>query len=69
MSKTVNKFSKRSVLNISLSVANLLNNTDIINSGYEQLRYDFTNYNPDKFANKYIYGMGINFSLNISLRF
>ena len=69
MSKTANKFSSKSVLNISLSIANLLNNTNVINSGYEQLRYDYENYNPDKFANKYIYGMGINFSLNISLRF
>jgi hypothetical protein len=69
MSKKVNKLSEKSVLNISASVANLLNNTNIINSGYEQLRYDFTNYNPEKFANKYIYAMGINFSITASLRF
>ena len=69
MSKKINKFSRKAVLNISANVANLLNNTDIINSGYEQLRYDFTNYNPAKFANKYSYGMGINFSINASLRF
>ena len=69
MSKTVNKLSKNSVLNISGSIGNLLNNTNIINSGYEQLRYDYVGYNPDKFANKYIYAMGINFSLNATLRF
>ncbi len=69
MSKKINSISSKSVLNISASIGNLLNNTNVINSGYEQLRYDFTNYNSSKFANKYIYGMGINFSINASLRF
>ena len=69
MSKRINNFSRNTVLNLSASIANLLNNTDVVNSGYEQLRYDFTNNNPAKFANKYIYGMGINFSINANLRF
>lgn len=69
MSKTINKFSKQSVLSITGTIGNLLNNRNIINSGYEQLRYDFTYYNPAKFPNKYFYGMGINYTVNVSLRF
>ena len=69
MSKTINKFSHNSVLNISGSIGNLLNNTNVINSGYEQLRYDYTYSNPAKFANKYIYAMGINFSITATLKF
>ena len=69
MSKRINKISHQSVLALSAGISNLLNNTDVINYGTEQLRFDFTNNNPAKFANKYIYGPGINFFLNITLRF
>jgi hypothetical protein len=50
-------------------VSNLLNNTKIIAYGYEQLRYDFTGNNPNMFPNKYLYAMGINFFLNVTLKF
>ena len=65
----VNKISHNAVLALQGGVSNLLNNTNVINTGLEQLRYDFTNNNPEKFANKYIYGPGINFYVNIALRF
>ena len=64
-----NKISHNTVLALSGGISNLLNNTNVINTGFEQLRYDFTNNIPAKFPNKYIYGPGINFFLNISLRF
>ena len=68
-STVINKISKNASLNINLGISNLLNNTNIINFGFEQLRYDYTNGNPAKFPNKYIYGMGINYLLNIVLKF
>lgn len=57
----------RSNLSISANVSNLFDNRNVINFGYEQLRFDFTNKNPAKFANKYIYGLGTNYSINIAL--
>jgi hypothetical protein len=37
--------------------------------GFEQLRYDFAERNPEKFAPKYFYGQGRNFYLGLSLKF
>jgi len=57
------------LLSINVGVNNLLNNTNVITRGYEQLRYDFSDKNTDKFPTKYEYGYGINFFLNVSLKF
>jgi len=54
---------------VSLGITNLLNKKDIKVSGYEQLRYDFTNRSPDKFQNYYDYAFGINYAANITFRF
>jgi len=54
---------------LNASVSNLLNNKDIITGGFEQLRYDFTGGNPDKFPNKYFYGYGRTFFVNVSFKF
>lgn len=69
MSKTIKRISPKTLLYVGLSVSNLLNNTNIIVRGYEQLRYDFTNENPAKFPNIYQYGYGRTYALNISLKF
>jgi hypothetical protein len=61
--------SKDASVYFSLGVYNLLNNTDIINFGFEQFRYDFNYYNPRKFPNKYIYGPGVNYLFNVNFRF
>ncbi len=63
------KVHHNTTMNVNLGIYNLLNNTNIINSGYEQLRFDFTNYQTARFANKYTYGMGTNYMLNVSFRF
>ncbi len=55
------------VLNVGIN--NVLNNQDIILYGYEQLRFDYKNKNANKFPNKYVYAMGINFFANLTLRF
>ncbi|XZF13750.1 TonB-dependent receptor [Chitinophagaceae bacterium MMS25-I14] len=54
---------------IGLSVNNLLDNKDYVTGGFEQLRYDFTDNNPNKFPAKYFYGYGRSYFLNISLKF
>ncbi len=49
-----------------VSINNLLNKQDIISGGYEQLRFDAAN--PGKFPPKFFYAMGLNFSVNCTLR-
>ncbi|MBA3285634.1 MAG: TonB-dependent receptor, partial [Nitrosopumilus sp.] len=58
-----------SFLVLNLGVNNLLNNKEFITGGFEQLRFDFQEQNPNSFAPKYFYGFGTNFFANITLRF
>jgi hypothetical protein len=55
-------------MNINFSVNNVLNNQDIITNGYEQMRFDYVNYNVSKFSPKYFYGLGRTFFLSLSVR-
>lgn len=63
------KIGYKTALNFNLGISNVLNNRGIKSGGYEQLRYDFTNNNPDKFPTKYTYAMGRTFFANLSLKF
>ncbi len=56
-------------LAIYAGVNNLLNNTDIISGGYEQLRFDYSTSDINKFPAKYYYAYGINYFASIALRF
>lgn len=49
-------------------INNLLNRKDILSGGYEQLRFDMDTKNVNQFPSKYFYAMGLNYSVNISLR-
>lgn len=69
MSRLSAKLGNSSFLSINAGVNNLLNNQNIVNAGFEQMRYDFTDNNPAKFPNKYSYGYGINYFVNLSLKF
>lgn len=51
----------------TLSVNNILNNTDLITNGFEQFRFDKTDI--DKFQNKYYYMYGRSYFLNVYFRF
>lgn len=67
--KLSDKFSYKTSLYLSFSINNLLNHQSIKSSGFEQLRYDFTHNNPDKFPTKYVYAPGRTFLINLSLKF
>lgn len=56
-------------ININLSVSNVLDNTNLITGGFEQLRYDFETQDVSKFPPKYFYGFGRTYYLNIGFRF
>jgi hypothetical protein len=70
--KVNNKFDKlknNTFLVFTAGITNLLNNQDLITGGFEQLRFDFAEKNPDKFAPRYFYGFGTTFFFNVTLRF
>ncbi len=56
-------------MNFNLSATNLLNNRDIMTNAFQQGRFDYTNYDAQKFPNKYQYAQGIRLFLNVGVRF
>jgi len=60
---------KATFLVLTAGVNNMLNNKDIISGGYEQLRFDFTEKNVDKFPPKYYYSYGLNYFISATIRF
>ncbi|MCX6272960.1 MAG: TonB-dependent receptor plug domain-containing protein [Bacteroidetes bacterium] len=60
---------KAYTINLNVSVNNILDNQDLITGGYEQLRFDYTGKNIDKFPPKYFYGYGRSFFINLGVRF
>ncbi|MBO4966207.1 MAG: carboxypeptidase-like regulatory domain-containing protein [Muribaculaceae bacterium] len=56
-------------LNFNVSVNNLLNNRNIQTGGYQEGKFDYTNYSVNKFPNKYYYAQGIRVFVNIGIRF
>ncbi len=69
MNKRYKSLGKRTFLVFNLGVSNILNNTNIVSGGYEQLRFDYAEKNIDKFPAKKFYAYGTNFSASIALRF
>ena len=60
---------RSSSMNINLSLSNILNNRNLQTGGYEQGRFDFTNFNVNKYPNKYYYAQGFNLFLNVGFKF
>lgn len=56
-------------LNLNLNVDNLLNRKNIMTYGYQQGRFDYTDFNRLKYPNKYFFAQGIKVFLNVGLRF
>ncbi len=69
MNKRFKSLKKRTFMTFSLGVNNILNNTNIVTGGFEQLRFDYQHINLDKFPPKLFYAYGLNYSANIGLRF
>ncbi|WP_212005466.1 TonB-dependent receptor [Chitinophaga sp. HK235] len=58
----------RSTLVFTAGVNNLLNNQKMITGGFEQLRFDYTDKNVNKFPAKYYYAYGLNYFASLALR-
>ena len=68
LNRTFKSIKRPMNLVFSLSVNNLTNNKKFISSGFEQLRFDFNDRNPNKYPNKYFYNFGINAFFNVAFR-
>ena len=60
---------KRYIIGFNLSVTNILNNRNLITTAWEQYRFDYKEYNVDKFQNKYYYAYGTTFYAGINFQF
>ena len=57
------------LLGFNFSITNLLNNKNLITTAWEQYRFDYSEYNVNKFGNKYYYALGTTFYLGINFNF
>lgn len=55
-------------LYLNVGVNNVLNNTDYITGGFEQLRFDDESRDVNRFPNRYFYAFGLNYFVNFSVR-
>lgn len=60
---------KKYTILFNANVSNILDNQELVTSGYEQLRFDFEGKNVDKFPSKYYYGFGRTYFVSLGLRF
>jgi len=67
VNKYIKKVGNQTFLLFNLGISNLLNNTDIKLYGFENLRFDKEK--PDLYDPKSAYTLGIQYFLNLSLRF
>ena len=56
-------------LNVNLNIDNVLNNKNIQTGGYQQGRFDYTNYTTTRYPNKYYYAQGIKVYFTVGVRF
>lgn len=62
-------FKKNTFLVFNVGVNNILDNQDIVSGGYEQLRFDFSNRNVNRFPPKLFYAYGLNYFASAAFRF
>lgn len=60
---------KRDAMGLSIKVANITNNRNLITSLSEQHRFDYSAHNADAFPNKHYYAPGITFALGFNYTF
>ena len=56
-------------MNINVNVDNILNNDEIMSNAFQQGRIDRTNWNMNKYPNKYQYSQGTKVFVNVGIRF
>ncbi len=56
-------------LNLNLNINNVLNNRNVVTYAYQQGRIDTSDWNRDKYPNRYQYAQGIRIFFNVGVRF
>ncbi|MCM1110094.1 MAG: TonB-dependent receptor [Clostridium sp.] len=56
-------------MNFNLNVDNILNRKNIMTYGYQQGRFDYTNFDSTKYPSKYYFAQGIKVYFNVGVRF
>ena len=56
-------------VNFNLGINNILNNRDIMVYGQQQNRFDYDNFNVNKWPNRIRYAQGIKINFNVGIRF
>lgn len=69
MNNRFRSMKKRTFMLFNVGVNNVLNNTNIVSGGFEQLRFDFQNKDVNKFPSKLFYAYGLNYFASIGIRF
>lgn len=69
VSDLIDGFRRNTFLVLNLGISNILNNQDMMVTGFEQLRFDYTDKNPNKFPPRYYYGFGRTYFASIIVRF
>ncbi len=69
MNRKFHNLKKRTFLVFNVGVNNILDNRNIVSGGFEQLRFDFTGKNVDKFPERRFYAYGINYFASMGIRF
>jgi hypothetical protein len=67
--RIISKRNGNAILDLSMSINNLLNKQNLLISAAEQLRFDFDNRDPEKFAPKYFFGQGLTMTGSINYHF
>ncbi len=62
------KFGKYFIF-LNLGVSNVLDNKEFITGGFEQLRFDVRERDPQAYPTRYFYNYGLNYFTNVSFRF
>ena len=63
------RIKQRYNLGFNIGVTNITNNKNLVTTAWEQSRYDYTEYNPNKFPNKYYYAFGTTFFASLNFQF
>ncbi len=69
MNRKFKSLQKNTFLVFNVGINNILNNTSIVSGGFEQLRFDFAERNPEKFPTRKFYAFGLNYFASIGIRF
>ena len=68
LNKYIKTLKRRMYFDVNVQMSNILNNTNVITTGFEQQRYDVASQNPNRFPTRYFFMMGRTYSVSAVFR-